>query len=65
MTDDLRPASIDVERLRRAVHVVSVRHDWAHVVDTEDRTQEIVDAYEADPDPVYQAVAKHGERITL
>ena len=38
-------ATLDVERLRRAIYVVSVRHDWENRVDREDRTQEIADAY--------------------
>ena len=40
--------TLDRERLARAIYAVSVRHDWAHTTDTEDRTDEIADAYEAD-----------------
>jgi hypothetical protein len=41
------PDALDVERLRRAIYTVSVRHDWANTVDTEDRTEEIAREYAA------------------
>jgi hypothetical protein len=36
---------LDVERLRKAIYTVSVRHDWANTIDTEDRTGEIAAEY--------------------
>ncbi len=36
---------LDVKRLRSAIYVVSVRHDWANTVDTDDRTEEIAREY--------------------
>jgi hypothetical protein len=44
-----RAEALDVERLRRAIYAVSVRHDWANTNDTEDRTEEIAAEYAADP----------------
>ncbi len=38
---------LDVERLRKAIYTVSVRHDWERVTDREDRTEEIAAAYAA------------------
>jgi len=38
-------AALDVDALRRALYTVSQRHDWEHVEDREDRTQEIADEY--------------------
>lgn len=40
-----RPRAIEVERLREAIYAISVRHDWANTVDTEDRTEEIAAEY--------------------
>lgn len=38
-------SALDVDVLRAALYEVSVRHDWEHVEDREDRTQEIADEY--------------------
>ena len=38
---------LDVDRLRWAIYNVSLRHDWANTVDTEDRTEEIAAEYAA------------------
>lgn len=40
-------ATADRARLREAILIVSVRHDWANTEDTEDRTEEIATAYDA------------------
>lgn len=40
------PCRLDVEWLRAAIYEVSVRHDWANTLDTEDRTEEIAAEYE-------------------
>lgn len=40
-------AGLDVERLRDAIYAVSVRHDWEHTTDREDRTEEIAAEYAA------------------
>lgn len=37
--------SLDVETLGAAIYEVSVRHDWANTLDTEDRTEEIAAEY--------------------
>lgn len=38
--------SLNRTALREAIYTVSVRHDWATTVDTEDRTEEIATEYE-------------------
>ena len=38
-------AALDVERLRDAIYAISVRHDWEHTTDREDRTEEIAAEY--------------------
>jgi hypothetical protein len=40
-------AGLDVERLRQAIYAISVRYDWEHTTDREDRTEEIVAEYAA------------------
>ena len=49
------PAEPDVERLREAIYTVSVRHDWANMTDTEDRTEEIAREYVALAQPAAPA----------
>jgi hypothetical protein len=42
-----RPAAprLDVNALRLAIHIVSLRHDWEHTTDREDRAGEIAAEY--------------------
>jgi hypothetical protein len=40
-------AGLDVERLRQAIYAISVRYDWEHTTDREDRTEEIAAEYAA------------------
>jgi hypothetical protein len=38
-------AALDVERLARAIYAISIRHDWEHTTDRDDRTEEIAAEY--------------------
>lgn len=40
---------LSVDKLRRAIGIVSVRHDWEHTTDREDRTEEIAVEYALQP----------------
>lgn len=46
---DAPPSEIDEGRLRAAILAVSVAHDWAHTIDREDRTAEIIAEYDRRP----------------
>ena len=44
------PQHLDVDKLRRAIFIVSLAHDWANTFDGVDRTAEIAENYENDHD---------------
>jgi len=52
-------STLDVERLREAIYAISVRHEWANYVDSEDRTEEIAAEYAALPHPDANVVERN------